>query len=186
MLSNFKFKCSYTKPSEPHYFQQSSCPDSQITSLLCSLSTSGTVENLRSCNELSLQAAKTVIFMYCIAGKFGRGTNLANRPWFAKVKPSRLVLTVLLADLFIHQTFFRQRLEKNCFAKLSRYTVSAFILYSGKVWWRESLANLANRSWFAKLKPSRLVLTINNLLADLLIRQTFPLYGNCIKKYSYN
>ena len=69
------------------------------------------------------------------------------------------------------------------------------ILYSGKVWWGESLANLVNHPWFAKLKPSKLVLTINNLLADLLIfqtffrqilkesiRQTFPLYGN--KKWS--
>ena len=45
--------------------------------------------------------------------------------------------------------------------------------YSGKVWRGESLANLANRSWFAKLKPSNLVVTIDNLLADLLIRQTF-------------
>ena len=33
------------------------------------------------------------------------------------------------------------------------------------------LANLANRLRYAKLKPSKLVLTINNLLADLLIRQ---------------
>ena len=44
----------------------------------------------------------------------------------------------------------------------------------GKFWWGESLANLANRLRFAKLKPSKLVLTINNLLADLLIHQTFP------------
>ena len=29
----------------------------------------------------------------------------------------------------------------------------------------------------AKLKPSKLVPTINNLLVDLLICQTFPLYG---------
>ena len=28
------------------------------------------------------------------------------------------------------------------------------ILYSGKVWRGESLANLANHLWFAKLKPS--------------------------------
>ena len=35
------------------------------------------------------------------------------------------------------------------------------------------MANLANRPKFAKLKPFKLVLTINNLLADLLIRQTF-------------
>ena len=44
--------------------------------------------------------------------------------------------------------------------------------YSGKVLWGESLTNLANRQWFTKLKPSRLLLTINNLLADLLIYQT--------------
>ena len=47
------------------------------------------------------------------------------------------------------------------------------ILYSGKVWQGESLANLVNRPLFTKLKPSKLVLTIKNLLADLLIRQTF-------------
>ena len=35
-----------------------------------------------------------------------------------------------------------------------------------------SLANLANPSSFAKLKSSKLVLKINNLLADLLICQT--------------
>ena len=39
--------------------------------------------------------------------------------------------------------------------------------------WRETLANLANHPGFAKLKPSKLVLIINNLLADLLISQTF-------------
>ena len=47
------------------------------------------------------------------------------------------------------------------------------IPYSGKVWLVESLANLANRLQFAKLKPSKLVVTIDNPLADLLIRQTF-------------
>ena len=47
------------------------------------------------------------------------------------------------------------------------------IPYSGKVWRGESLANLANRLQFAKLKPSKLVVTIDNPLADLLIRQTF-------------
>ena len=35
------------------------------------------------------------------------------------------------------------------------------------------LANLANRLRFVKLKSPKLVLTINNLLADLLICQTF-------------
>ena len=48
-----------------------------------------------------------------------------------------------------------------------------YIPYSGKAWREKSLANLANSSWFAKLKPSKLVLTINNLLCDLLIHQTF-------------
>ena len=47
------------------------------------------------------------------------------------------------------------------------------LLYSGKVWRGESLVNLENCPLFAKLKPSKLVLIINNLLADLLIRQTF-------------
>ena len=36
--------------------------------------------------------------------------------------------------------------------------------YSGKVWWVESLAN---RLQIAKLKPSKVVVTINNTLADL-------------------
>ena len=35
----------------------------------------------------------------------------------------------------------------------------------------ETLVNLANRPGFAKLKPSKLVLIINNLLGNLLIRQ---------------
>ena len=43
----------------------------------------------------------------------------------------------------------------------------------GKLWRGKTLANLANRPWFAKLKLSKLVLIINNLLTDLLIRQTF-------------
>ena len=69
----------------------------------------------------------------------------------------------------------------------------AYIPYSGKVWQGESLAN---RLRFAKLKPSKLIVTIDNPMADLVIcqtffcqtfensrfgkhsaRQTFPLYG---------
>ena len=44
--------------------------------------------------------------------------------------------------------------------------ISNFIYHiaSGKVWQVESLANLANRLQFAKLKPSKLVLTINDPL----------------------
>ena len=51
--------------------------------------------------------------------------NLANRPWFTKLKPSKLVLSInnLLADLLLHQTVFCQMLEKSQFAKLSCYTV---------------------------------------------------------------
>ena len=45
--------------------------------------------------------------------------------------------------------------------------------YSGKVLWGEGLANLTNCPRFAKLKPSKLALTIKDLLADLLICQTF-------------
>ena len=51
--------------------------------------------------------------------------------------------------------------------------VSIYLPYSGKVWWGESLANLANRRRFVKLKPSKLIPTIDNPLADLFIRQTF-------------
>ena len=49
------------------------------------------------------------------------------------------------------------------------YTYS-YIPYSGKVWRGESLAN---RRRFAKLKPSKLIPTIDNPLADPFIRQTF-------------
>ena len=54
--------------------------------------------------------------LYRIVGKFGGGKVwriLANRPLFAKLKPSKSVLTInnLLADPLIHQTFFHQRLE---------------------------------------------------------------------------
>ena len=56
---------------------------------------------------------------------------------------------------------------------VNQWFINYSILYSGKVWWGESLANLANRQRFAKLKPSKLVATINDLLVDLLILQTF-------------
>ena len=44
------------------------------------------------------------------------------------------------------------------------------ILYGGKVWQGKCLYN---HPCFAKLKPSKSVLTIDNLLADLLVCQTF-------------
>ena len=47
------------------------------------------------------------------------------------------------------------------------------IPYSGKVWWVESLVNLANCLQFAKPKSSKVTVTINNPLADLFICQNF-------------
>ena len=47
-----------------------------------------------------------------------------------------------------------------------------YTVYSEKAWQVESLANLVNCLRFAKLKPSKLVVTINNPLADLFICQT--------------
>ena len=52
--------------------------------------------------------------------------------------------------------------------------------YSRKVWRGESLVNLANCPLFTKLKLSKLVLTINNLLADLLIHQLS--FAKCSKR----
>ena len=64
---------------------------------------------------------------------------------------------------------------------------------SGKVWQWERLENLANHTWFAKLKLSKLVLTINNLAIGWSINspnflllnaqkesicQTFPICGS--------
>ena len=71
------------------------------------------------------------VYNYRIARKFGEfGESSAIRPRFAKLKPSKLVLTInnLLADLSIRQTFFCQMLKTSQFAKfpparLSRYTV---------------------------------------------------------------
>ena len=54
---------------------------------------------------------------------------------------------------------------------------------AGKFGGGESLVNLANRLWFTKLKPSNLVLTIDNLLADLLIHQTF--FHQMLKKSQF-
>ena len=54
------------------------------------------------------------------------------------------------------------------------------IPYSGKVWWVESLVNLVNRQQFAKLKPSKVVVTINNLLADRSFAKLFP--TKCLKR----
>ena len=57
------------------------------------------------------------------------------------------------------------------------------ILYSGKVLRGESLANSENCQLFSKLKPSKLVLTITNLLVDLLNHQT--LFCQMFKKSKF-
>ena len=53
-----------------------------------------------------------VIGGYRIVGKFG---EFGEYTWFAKLKPSKLVLTInnVLAYLLIRQTFFRQRLKQS-------------------------------------------------------------------------
>ena len=50
---------------------------------------------------------------------------------------------------------------------------SVEVPYTGNVWQEESLANLMNHQRFGKLKPSKLVATIDNLLTNPFIRQTF-------------
>ena len=63
---------------------------------------------------------------------------------------------------------------------LQSHTRQSEVLYSGKVWQVESLANLANCLRFAKLKPSKVVVTINNFMADLFNCQTFS--AKCLKR----
>ena len=67
-----------------------------------------------------IYVSRRVFFPTSIAHTVQR-EGLVNSPWFAKLKPSKLVLTInnLLADLLIRQTFFRQRLENSRFVKLS-------------------------------------------------------------------
>ena len=58
--------------------------------------------------------------------------NLGNHQWFTKLNPSKLTVPInnLLANLFIHQTFFVQifihLLSSNTAAKLYHYRVSLF------------------------------------------------------------
>ena len=57
---------------------------------------------------------------YYIAGMFGGGTkeDFANYQWFAKLKPSKLIVTInkLLANLFVHQLSC-QNLDSSIFTK---------------------------------------------------------------------
>ena len=71
---------------------------------------------------------------------------------------------------------------------------SIYFMICSTVWWE----SLANHSWLPELKPFKLVLTINKLLADLLIhqmlkksnftklshpRQTFLLNSTCLLEF---
>ena len=95
--------------------------------------------------------------------------------WFRKFSYIRNLFMCLIF-IFVGQGYSQKHFNtKICYHMQNLYDLhyGYVLLYSRKVWRVESLANLANCLWFAKLKPSKLVLTINNLLADLLIRQTF-------------
>ena len=59
------------------------------------------------------------------------------------------------------------------------------ILYSGKVWWEESLANLVNEEQFTKLKPSKSSVVIITYWLDQSIHQTFP-HQNFVRANSPN
>ena len=79
--------------------------------------------------------------------------NLANRLSFAKLKPSKLVVTIdnPLADLFIRQTFFCQMLENSKFAKQSAH--QTFPLYGS---YRIKICKLVNTlQILQKLGPHR-------------------------------
>jgi len=55
--------------------------------------------------------------------------SLANNLCFAKLKPSKFLLTIITfwLNLFIRLTFFHQMLEMSKFAKLSCYTVAKLL-----------------------------------------------------------
>ena len=79
----------------------------------------------------------------------------------------RGVFTV--ADLKLHS---KQLLSKPSTGQCSYWSHRLLILYSGKVWQVESLANLANILRFTKLEPSKVAVTISDPLADLFIHQS--------------
>ena len=77
---------------------------------------------------------------------------------------------VLLTIIFLlYDISLKQLLWSHQYFTMELYTI-IWLLYIRNIWWGESLAN---SWWFAKLKPSILVVKINNLLADLFICQTF-------------
>ena len=78
------------------------------------------------------------ITKYRMEGNFGEGetlANLANRPWFAKLKLTKLVLIInnLLTDLLIPQTLFCQMLEMSQLAKFPPAKLSLHTVFCLKV-----------------------------------------------------
>ena len=70
---------------------------------------------------------------HCIVEKIGRGRRRKVwqiNPFFAKLKPSKLVITInnLLADLLIYQTFLCHMFKKNQFAKPPHQTFPLYQL----------------------------------------------------------
>ena len=70
-------------------------------------------------------------------------------------------------------TVHLKRIPLNVMSQLVDITKS-ILPYSGKVWQEESLANLVNCQWFAKLKLSKIEVIIIILWLNLFVRQTFP------------
>ena len=75
--------------------------------------------------------------------------------WCVTIDPLLQSRHVTNGDHDSNHVYAWQKTIKNC-DKCMEYEVTKHVI-----------------QWFAKLKPSKLVLTINKLLADLLIRQTF-------------
>ena len=84
--------------------------------------------NFNPPNSVLFKVGSTVIFTYCIAGKFDEfGESFVIH----QTKTIKLILTInnLLADLLICQTFSCQMLEKSQFAKLSPVKLSCYTAY---------------------------------------------------------
>ena len=93
-------------------------------------------------------------------------------PPTAPVTSSSLTLVhITLKNKYNQSTLRKQETQQNIQIKIN--IMVGYYCIAGKVWQGESLANLVNCPWFGKIKPSKLVLTINNLLADLPTCQTF-------------
>jgi len=85
------------------------------------------------------------------------------------------------SEMVINQAGFkRTKIDICLFINNFAYRMYFLLPYSRKVWQEESLANLANQKQFAKLKPSKFLLTIITFWLNLFIRQTF--FTKCSKQ----